>query len=81
MAEKKKKDDIRENIMNKTEEMKEQAQEMKEQAQARMKEARKKLSQMNDTMVDYITENPIKSVLIAAAVGMVIGKMMAHRKG
>jgi len=58
----------------------ERAGEVREQAEQKMKQARKQLGEAKESLTDYIAEHPIKSVLIAAGIGLVIGKMMSHRR-
>jgi ElaB/YqjD/DUF883 family membrane-anchored ribosome-binding protein len=64
--------------MEMTEQIEERARELGERVRPQIDEARRRLTSMNDAAVDYIKENPGKSLLGAVAIGYIIGKIASR---
>jgi hypothetical protein len=61
--------------MEMTEQIEETARELGERVRPQIEDAKRRLSTLNETVVDYIKENPGKCLLGAIAAGYVIGKI------
>jgi len=65
--------------MEMTERIEETARELGERVRPQIENAKQRLSSMNDSMTDYIKENPGKCLVGALAVGYLIGKLASRR--
>jgi ElaB/YqjD/DUF883 family membrane-anchored ribosome-binding protein len=61
--------------MEATEQIEATVREVGERLKPQVEDAKRRLSEINDTVVDYIQENPGKCLLGAAALGFVIAKI------
>jgi ElaB/YqjD/DUF883 family membrane-anchored ribosome-binding protein len=52
---------------------------VRDQATGYYKKGRKKAAELEDTVEDYIKEQPIKALLIAAGVGLLVGMFWRRR--
>jgi len=55
------------------------ARELGERVRPQIENAKRRLSSMNESMTDYIKENPGKCLVGALAVGYLIGKIASRR--
>ena len=51
----------------------------KDVANEQIEVARKEVKQMEDHLLAYVREKPVKSILIAGGVGLVLGVLLARR--
>jgi len=65
--------------MEMTERIEETARELGERVRPQIENAKQRLSTLNDSMTDYIKENPGKCLVGALAVGYLIGKIASRR--
>ncbi len=65
--------------MEMTERIEETARELGERVRPQIENAKQRLSSLNDSMTDYIKENPGKCLVGALAVGYLIGKIASRR--
>ena len=65
--------------MEMTERLEETARELGERVRPQIENAKRRLSSMNESMTDYIKENPGKCLVGALAVGYLIGKIASRR--
>jgi ElaB/YqjD/DUF883 family membrane-anchored ribosome-binding protein len=54
----------------------ERYQELKSGAMEWASEGRERLQEFEQTMEDYVAENPVKSVLMAAIAGLIVGRFV-----
>ncbi|HVZ86366.1 MAG TPA: hypothetical protein VHG72_05320 [Polyangia bacterium] len=64
--------------MEMTEQIEATVREVGARVRPQVEEARRRLSSANDTVTDYIKENPGRCLLGAIAVGFLIGKIARH---
>ena len=65
--------------MEMTERIEDTARELGERVRPQIENAKRRLSSMNDSMTEYIKENPGKCLVGALAVGYLIGKIASRR--
>jgi ElaB/YqjD/DUF883 family membrane-anchored ribosome-binding protein len=65
--------------MEMTERLEDTARELGERVRPQIESAKRRLSSMNESMTDYIKENPGKCLMGALAVGYLIGKIASRR--
>jgi len=65
--------------MEMAERIEETARELGERVRPQIENAKQRLSSLNDSMTDYIKENPGKCLVGALAVGYLIGKLASRR--
>ena len=65
--------------MEMTERIEDTARELGERVRPQIENAKRRLSSLNDSMTDYIKENPGKCLVGALAVGYLIGKIASRR--
>ena len=65
--------------MEMAERIEETARELGERVRPQIENAKQRLSSLNDSMTDYIKENPGKCLVGALAVGYLIGKIASRR--
>jgi len=65
--------------MEMTERLEDTARELGERVRPQIENAKRRLSSMNESMTDYIKENPGKCLVGALAVGYLIGKLASRR--
>ena len=65
--------------MEMTERLEDTARELGERVRPQIENAKRRLSSMNESMTDYIKENPGKCLVGALAVGYLIGKIASRR--
>jgi len=64
--------------MEMTEQIEATVREVGARVRPQVDEAKRRISEMNDTVTDYIKENPGRCLLGAVAVGFLIGKIARH---
>jgi ElaB/YqjD/DUF883 family membrane-anchored ribosome-binding protein len=73
----------RERLRSQTETVREDLRELgkitKDVANEQLEVARKEVKQMEDHLLTYVREKPVKSLLIAGGVGLVLGVLLARR--
>lgn len=74
------KEKLKEDIDKALDQAQEKASDYRSMAQEKMMRAREMAHQKREHMKQYVRENPEKSVLIAAGVGMVIGALLSAKK-
>jgi hypothetical protein len=65
--------------MEMTERLEDTARELGERVRPQIENAKRRLSSMNESMTDYIKENPGRCLVGALAVGYLIGKIASRR--
>ena len=65
--------------MEMTERIEDTARELGERVRPQIENAKRRLSSLNDSMTDYIKENPGKCLVGALAIGYLIGKIASRR--
>jgi ElaB/YqjD/DUF883 family membrane-anchored ribosome-binding protein len=65
--------------MEMTERIEDTARELGERVRPQIENAKRRLSSMNDSMTEYIKENPGKCLVGAVAIGYLIGKIASRR--
>ncbi len=65
--------------MEMTERLEDTARELGERVRPQIENAKRRLESMNESMTDYIKENPGKCLMGALAVGYLIGKIASRR--
>lgn len=73
-------DDLRELGKTGKEAARELLDEARDGAAHKLEQGREQLSGARDRLVSYVEENPMKSVLIAAAAGLVVGAIVSRRR-
>jgi ElaB/YqjD/DUF883 family membrane-anchored ribosome-binding protein len=71
------KDKIRNMTHENVDKIMDKAESMKASTKAAMEDARDKAAEIKDNIDEYIRENPEKSVLIAAGIGLALGALIA----
>jgi len=61
------------------EDLKELGKITKDAAHEQIEVARKEVKEMEDHLLAYVREKPVKSILIAGGVGLVLGVLLARR--
>ena len=73
----------RQKLRSQTETVREDLRELgkitKDLAGEQIEVARKEVRQMEDNLLAYVREKPVKSVLIAGGIGLVLGVLLARR--
>lgn len=73
----------KERLRSQTETVREDLRELgkitKDVATEQLEVARKEVKQMEDHLLTYVREKPVKSLLIAGGVGLVLGVLLARR--
>jgi ElaB/YqjD/DUF883 family membrane-anchored ribosome-binding protein len=61
-------------IMELTRDLEDTARDVRRRVRPRLREAQRRVEDLNDAVTDYVRENPVKCLLGAVAVGVLIGK-------
>jgi ElaB/YqjD/DUF883 family membrane-anchored ribosome-binding protein len=64
--------------MELTQDLKDTAREVRRHIRPRLRDAQRRLDDLNEDVTDYIRENPVKCLLGAVAVGVIIGKLASR---
>jgi ElaB/YqjD/DUF883 family membrane-anchored ribosome-binding protein len=64
--------------MELTRDLEDKAREVRRHMRPRVREAQRRLDDLNEDATAYIRENPVKCLLGAVAVGVVIGKLASR---
>ena len=73
------KDDVRELGRVAKEASKEQLQEAKQVASQYLEKSREKATEVEDSVIRYVREKPVKSMVIAAGAGALLGFLLSRR--
>jgi len=69
--------DVFDKAREQTQKVQRKAESSMQDAKARYELAKQRMSEQTEKVADYIAENPIRSILIAAGVGAVIGSLFS----
>ena len=70
-------DKLKEDINQAADRAQQKTDQYKQMAKERLEQAKEKMRYKREQMKTYVQENPEKSVLIAAAAGLILGSMLA----